>query len=237
MSVKIFADLMSQPSRAIVIFCRAAGIEHQLVPIRIMKGENKTEEYTKMNPFQKSPVIQVGKTNLTESVAMVRYLAREKPIADHWYPQKDSLAQARVDEYLEWQHLNTRVNCAMYFRTRWLVPMMTQTAPNEKKVALMRERMEATLNDIETVWLAKGEKPFLCGDKISAADILAACEMEQPSMAGYNVGDGRPILSAYMKRVREELSPHYDEIHQVVYQMKDKFGGDIPGIYSSKSDS
>ena len=32
----------------------------------------------------------------------VRYLAREKDVADHWYPA-DSRAQARVDEYLEWQ--------------------------------------------------------------------------------------------------------------------------------------
>ena len=28
-------------------------------------------------------------------------------VADHWYP-KESQAQARVDEYLEWQHLGTR---------------------------------------------------------------------------------------------------------------------------------
>lgn len=34
---------------------------------------------------------------------------------DHWYP-KDSRAQARVDEYLEWQHANTRLSCAMYFQ-------------------------------------------------------------------------------------------------------------------------
>jgi hypothetical protein len=34
------------------------------------------------------------------------------------------------------------------------------------------------------VWLKGGEKPFLTGDQISVADILAACELEQPSMAG-----------------------------------------------------
>ena len=35
-----------------------------------------------MNPFQKVPVIKDGDFVLTESVAMFRYLAREKKIAD-----------------------------------------------------------------------------------------------------------------------------------------------------------
>merc|ERR1719158_1809903 len=76
------------------------------VGVRTTNGDTKTEEYTKMNPLQKVPVIKDGDFVLTESVAMFRYLAREKNVADHWYPS-DSKAQARVDEYLEWQHLNT----------------------------------------------------------------------------------------------------------------------------------
>ena len=53
------------------------------------------------------------------SVAILRYLSRKYKdhVADHWYPC-DIKGQARVDEYLEWQHTNTRINCAMYFRTK-----------------------------------------------------------------------------------------------------------------------
>lgn len=47
------------------------------------------------------------------SVAILRYLCRTYNVADHWYP-KDSVKQARVDEYLEWQHTNTRAHCARY---------------------------------------------------------------------------------------------------------------------------
>ena len=52
-SLKIFADLMSQPSRAVVLFCRAAKVPHEFKPIMLKKGEHMTEEMTKINPFQK----------------------------------------------------------------------------------------------------------------------------------------------------------------------------------------
>jgi len=232
--VKVFADLMSQPARAVVIFCRAAGIQHEHVPIRIGNGDHKTAEYAKINRFNKVPAIKDGDFTLTESIAMFRYLAREKNIDDHWYP-KDSQAQARVDEYLEWQHLNTRFKCAPYFRTRWLIPMKTQKAPNEKEVAKLRKSMEECLDDIEQKWLLNGSNNYICGgENISVADILAACELEQPTMAGYDIREGRGVLSAYLDRVKADLNPHYDDVHSMVYKMRDKFGGDIPGVYSEK---
>ena len=75
---------------------------------------------------------------------------------------------------------------------------------------------------------------YVAGDRISVADILAACELEQPSMAGYDVTRDRAVLGDYMARVKAELSPHYDEVSSVVYKMRDKFGGDIPGVYPVK---
>ena len=165
MSLKIFADLMSQPARAVAIFCRAADIKHQLIQVRITAGDTKTPEYTKINPFQKVPVIQDGDFALTESVAMLRYLAREKNVADHWYPA-DSRAQARVDEYLEWQHLNTRFMCASYFQHRWLIPMTTKKF-DEKKVAGAEKMMVKCLDDFERVWLAGGDKAMFINDVIS----------------------------------------------------------------------
>ena len=75
---------------------------------------------------------------------------------------------------------------------------------------------------------------YVAGDTISVADILAACEMEQPSMAGYDVTKDREVLGSYLARVKAELNPHYDEVSSVVYKMRDKFGGDVPGVYPVK---
>ena len=49
------------------------------------------------------------------SIAIVKYLATKYPVADHWYPA-DTKQRARVDEYLAWQHTNTRMNAAAIYR-------------------------------------------------------------------------------------------------------------------------
>lgn len=51
------------------------------------------------------------------SVGILRYMCREFNTPDHWYP-KESKAQAKVDEYLEWQHMNTRMHLLSYTRTK-----------------------------------------------------------------------------------------------------------------------
>ena len=132
-----------------------------------------------MNRFQKVPCIIDKDFKLAESIAIIRYLAREYPdIPDHWYPQ-DSRKRAKVDEYLEWQQHNTRALCALYFQYAWLRPLMgIQVKP--ESLENMKTRMENCLDFIENEWLGKGNK-YIVGDEISVADLFAACEIEQPS--------------------------------------------------------
>jgi len=225
--VKLYLDLMSQPARALQIFCRASGIQHEVVPVRILKGDTKTKEYTAMNPFQKVPVIKDGDFALTESVAILRYLANTRDIADHWYP-KDCKSRARVDEYLEWQHQGIRLRCSWFHLEKFFIPMLKWNPPNEKKIAHLKQNMEESLEQMQSIWLQDGKKDFIAGSSISIADILAACEMEQPGIAGYDVRDKSPVLKAYMERVQDTLNPHYDEAHAAVNKMVEKFKGGVP---------
>jgi len=235
--LKIYADVMSQPSRAILIFCRAAKVPHEFKPIMVKEGMNRTEEFTKINPHQKVPAAEHNGIPMNESLAIMRYIANTHKIEDHWYP-KDPIGQLKVDQYLDWQHNNTRVNCAMYFRTKWLIPVMTGKPINEAAVQSWKVKMEQTLDEIERVFLDNGNNIFVGGqDKPSAADIWLCCELEQPSMAGYDVRQHRPILNAYMQRVKEQLNPHYDDAHKIVYKFVEKFGGKIPGAAAEEPKS
>ena len=63
------------------------------------------------------PFIHDGQFRLAESVAIVRYVSTKHSLDNNWYP-KNPQEQAQVDEYLEWQHHNTRAFCAMYFQKK-----------------------------------------------------------------------------------------------------------------------
>merc|ERR1712172_308326 len=98
--LKIFADLMSQPSRAVVLFCRVAKVPHEFKPIRLVKGE----EMTKINPFQKVPFAEHNGVPLVESLAIMRYITNTHSLDENWYPKEDFMAQQKVEESLHWQH-------------------------------------------------------------------------------------------------------------------------------------
>lgn len=143
-----------------------------------------TDEYRdNINRFKKIPCIIDNGFKLAESVAILRYLVREYPthVADHWYP-KDSKARARVDEYLEWQHMNTRLHCSSYFWLKYLLPTMMGKMASESRLREAKKQMNDTLDILSNVWLNsyKGQK-FIAGNTISVADLLAITELEQTS--------------------------------------------------------
>ena len=92
----IYVDWVSQPARAVVSFCRLNNIPFEAREIRIFKMQHMTDEYAKINPQMKVPAIQevdsrTGEVllNLSESHAIMRYLARTRNVPEHWYPRQD----------------------------------------------------------------------------------------------------------------------------------------------------
>lgn len=50
------------------------GLEYERRPIGSRTGETQTDEFTRINPSQKIPVLQDGEFTLTESAAIVTYV-------------------------------------------------------------------------------------------------------------------------------------------------------------------
>ncbi|KAG5029950.1 hypothetical protein JHK87_013464 [Glycine soja] len=106
--LKVYADRMSQPSRAVLIFCRFNGIDFEEIKVDISKRHHLSPEFREVNPLQKVPAIVHGSFNLSESHAILVYLASAFPgIADHWYPS-DLYRRAKIISVMDWHHSNLR---------------------------------------------------------------------------------------------------------------------------------
>ncbi|XP_022085891.1 glutathione S-transferase theta-1-like isoform X2 [Acanthaster planci] len=219
MSLKVYFDLMSQPSRAVMLFCKVNKIPFTPKPIALRKNEHHSEEYGRINPFRKVPAIEDGHFKLTESVAILQYLAEKYKVPDHWYP-KDLQERSKVQEYLAWQHMNTRMHCATVFTHEVVIPRVTGSPPDEDALQTLVNNMHTTLTALEEVFLR--DKPYLCGDKISIADLLGICEVEQVVGCGRDVTAGRPTLQTWSNRIKTELSPYFDEIHSFIHSLRDR---------------
>ncbi|KAK9887760.1 hypothetical protein WA026_000075 [Henosepilachna vigintioctopunctata] len=217
MVLKYYYDLISEPSRALYILLKINKIPFKKHPVNLLKFENLTDEFkTKLNRFQKVPFIHDNDFILTESIAIVRYLSREYGIKDSLYPQ-DSKHQALVDEYLEWQHHNTRLLIALYTRHKLFKPLLTGDEPDLNLVSKYKRGVVKTMDKIENLWLR--DQKFICGNILTVADIFAACEIEQPRMTGFDPTKGRPKLETWMNEVRKELDPVYSEAHLVLNEL------------------
>jgi len=182
-------------------------------------GEHLGEEYGKINPFHLVPAIDDNGFLLTESVAILKYLADKHQVADHWYP-KDLQQRARVDSYMAWQHLNLRIHGAMVFRVQVIDTKMSGKPVDKEKLARFESDLETTLDKVERIYLKND--PYLCGTNISVADLLGICELMQPVIVGHDVFKGRPKLEDWARRVKQKVGRElFDESHSQVYRLKE----------------
>jgi len=66
-----------------------------------MNEENAKINPAKQVPFMREEDSRTGEVlTMSESHSMMRYLARSRGVADHWYPA-DLRKRAKVDEYLD----------------------------------------------------------------------------------------------------------------------------------------
>ncbi|XP_045172646.2 glutathione S-transferase theta-1-like [Mercenaria mercenaria] len=226
MVVEFYYDLLSQPCRAVYLFFRAAGIQFEPKEIDLFKGEHHNPEFTKKNPYHKVPVIDDDGFLLAESAAIMRYMATKENVADHWYPRQDLQKQAKVDEFINWQHLCVRKPCVdlfiAKFRSRIGIGRFTKEPLDEAKLKTFREEITKSIAHIADYFLQ--DKPFLAGDEISLADILGACEIyhlqgvEEDSLYKDNAK-----VSEWIERVRKRLEPDFDTASMKLMAVKQKY--------------
>ena len=100
--MKLYYHPVSTVSRPVVLFALDSGIDLDYRLVDLMTGEHLQPAYETINPSKLVPVLEEGDFRLTESSAILKYLA--DTIDSPAYP-KDLRKRARVNEMMDW--LNT----------------------------------------------------------------------------------------------------------------------------------
>jgi len=212
MVLTIYADYMSQPARAVIMFCKENGIPHEVKQVSIAKGQHRTEEYKQINPVGKIPAIDDDGFRLFESHAIMRYLAETRKVADHWYPVEVK-KRALVNAVLDWHHMNLRRGAAGLIAAMYLGPMFKRPAAElEAEAKVATAVLKSSLLFIEKTLLAN--TPFLFAQEMSIADLSLSQELIMSSLVDVDLSS-YPKTRAWLSRCRDNVSS-WDEVCKVL---------------------
>lgn len=89
----------SPPARATLLVARYLKLDIELKIVNLFTGEQRSEEFTKLNPLQKVPVLIDGDFVLSESRAIMAYMVNSRRPGHDLYP-KDPKSRALIDQRL-----------------------------------------------------------------------------------------------------------------------------------------
>lgn len=96
-TVKIYSFPLSGHAHRVELFASLAGIDHEVINLDLPNGEHKQEAYLALNPTGQVPTIEDGVTVITDSNAILVYLARK--YAPDYLPT-DFALEAEVQKFL-----------------------------------------------------------------------------------------------------------------------------------------
>ncbi|MBS8273832.1 glutathione S-transferase [Thalassospira tepidiphila] len=96
--MKLYHHPISGHAHRARLFLGLLGLEHELVEVDLANGAHKSPEFLKLNPLGQVPVLEDGDKVITDSNAIMVYLAK-KTGATNWLPE-DAEGAARVQRWL-----------------------------------------------------------------------------------------------------------------------------------------
>lgn len=163
------------------------GANYRIVPVDFQKGEHKTPEFLALNPMGKLPTIVHRGVVVTETPAIIAYLADIHPQAQLAPPTSEPARGA----YYRW--LIFGASC---FEPALLDRMTNRPEPDKGMAGY--GCYEDVLNALKSA-LTPG--PYLLGDRFSAADLYIGAEIGWAMMFGAPGLKGETVFDDYVARV------------------------------------
>lgn len=176
------------------------GLSYETKKLDMKAGEHKNPEYLAINPFGQVPAMTYDGFALSESAAIVHFLA-EKHDPSFFGPMN---AESHAT-LLRWEFF-TLLNIDKHFAT---LASKTWGMPSTPEVeAKATEALGKPLSVLEG-WLAT--RQFVIGDAFTVADVVCRTTFKYAEAAGFDLS-AYPAIGAWMKRCADR--PAYAKASQ-----------------------
>jgi glutathione S-transferase len=190
--VNVYGDAKATCTQRVLILLEELSLKYDMRPVDLSKGEQRGEEFMKLQPFGKVPALEYDDRVLFESRSILRYVAKNNNDI------VDLLGDADTDIWLEVEsqnynpHVSKIVNERLFKKWRGEKPDMT-IVENELKA------LEGVLDVYER---RLAETTFIGGDEFSIADISHIPYTNYMLRCGYKeLYKSRPNVYRWVKQI------------------------------------
>jgi len=165
-----------------------AGAPYRIVLFDLEKGEHKTPAFLALNPMGKLPTIVHRGVVVTETAAIIAYLADTFPAAELAPPPGD----AARGTYYRW----------LFFGAGCIEPAVLDKLMKRPEIERKGAAGWGSYDDVvATLKKALAGGPYLLGDKFSAADVYIGSEIRFAMTFGAPGLKGEKVFDDYIARL------------------------------------
>jgi glutathione S-transferase len=170
--MKLYMHPLSTTSRTVAFFVADNNIDVEQQVVDLFAGEHLKPPYATMNPNCLVPMLEDGDLRLTESSAILKYIADKANSPA--YP-KDLKQRAKVNEMMDWLNTNFYIHWGYGLHYPQLFPTHKRRSEEAQAATIEwgKENAKKWLKILNDYWLGT-RRPYLCGEEITIADYFGA---------------------------------------------------------------
>jgi len=171
------------------------GLEYETIPIQSRSGETLTDQFRRLNPRHKIPVLQHKSFALSESAAIVQYVSETFADRSKLYVPRDAETRAALNEWCFFIMTELDASSLYIVRRHQGLAQIYGEAPTavDSAKTYFSHNLEAMAPGI-------ARRPYLMGEQLSSADILLMTCLDWAAISNISLP---PALIAYRERVAQ----------------------------------
>lgn len=176
------------PTRSIRVrwMLQELGLEFEAITVNLVAGEHRRPEFRAINPAGKVPVLVDGDRVLTESAAIVLYLAEKH--AEQGFLPTDPWQRAQMYRWMLFAVTELE-------QPLWRIARHTSIYPEADRLAAEVQIARREFKEMAAVLERHlSGRAFIAGDRVSAGDFIVAYTLDWADVAGL-LGDFPQLLS------------------------------------------